>query len=160
MAAVNLALDAADGKEKEPAMASEEQRQEIDVKVGSARDWGWNSPQYYDAREAKCQRTRMQLRKSRGTRSSVEQGQHRCPDRLGPGRPPQPVDQSRIAAAFELLLDTPHLADTELKESGRLDLGPVAVEDGLHHLEDITFTLAHLHTIPALYLDHRVPPSA
>jgi hypothetical protein len=72
----------------------------------------------------------------------------------------QPVDQSGIATGLELLLDASDLAGTEFEESGRLDLGAVAIEDRLYHLEDITLTLAHLHTVPVLYLDHLASPSA
>ena len=50
------------------------------------------------------------------------------------GFAPQPVDQSGIATGLELLLDASDLAGTESEESGRLGLGAVAVEDGLHHL--------------------------
>jgi hypothetical protein len=71
----------------------------------------------------------------------------------------QPVDNSGIAA-FELALDASDLTDSSLEESGGLGPGSLAVENSLHHLEDVTLTLAHLHTVPVLYLDHLVPPSA
>jgi hypothetical protein len=57
-------------------------------------------------------------------------------------------------------LDASDVAGTESEESGRLDRGAVAGEDGSHHLEDIALTPAHLHTVPVLYLDHLASPSA
>ena len=76
------------------------------------------------------------------------------------GPAPQPVDEGGIAARFELAPDAPDLAGAALEESGGLGLGPLAVENQLHHLEDVALTLAHLHTVPVLYLDHLAPPSA
>ena len=40
------------------------------------------------------------------------------------------------------------------------DLGPLAIENRLHHLENIAFTLTHLDTGPVLYLDHSMSSSA
>jgi hypothetical protein len=76
------------------------------------------------------------------------------------GLAPQAVDQGGITARPELVLDASDLAGTESEESGRFGLGPLAIEDRLHHLEDIAFALAHLHTGPVLYLDHLAHPSA
>jgi hypothetical protein len=42
------------------------------------------------------------------------------------------------------------VSDGELEQAGGFGLSSLAVEDGLHHLEDITLTLAHLHTVLAL----------
>jgi len=76
------------------------------------------------------------------------------------GLVPQPVDEGGIAAGLELALDASDLADASLEEPGGLGLGSLAVENRLHHLEDITLPLTHLHTVPGLYLDHLVTPSA
>jgi hypothetical protein len=72
----------------------------------------------------------------------------------------QAVDQGGVATGLELALDASDLSDAPLEESGGLGLGPLAVENGLHHLEDVTLTLAHLDTVPVLYLDHLASPSA
>jgi hypothetical protein len=37
-------------------------------------------------------------------------------------------------------------AGAEVEESCSLGSGPLSVENGLHHLEDVAFTPAHLHT--------------
>ena len=59
---------------------------------------------------------------------------------------------------MKLALDAPDLSGAELEESGRFGLGSVAVENGLHHLENVALALTHLHTGPVLYLDHVSPP--
>jgi hypothetical protein len=76
------------------------------------------------------------------------------------GLAPQSVNQGGIALGFEFALDASDLTDGELEESGGFGLCPLAIEDGLHHLEDIAFTLTHLHTVPVLYPDHLLSPSA
>lgn len=70
------------------------------------------------------------------------------------------MDEGGIATGFELLLEASDLADTALEQPGRFGLRPLAVENRLHHLEDIPRPLTHRDTIPVLYLDHLAPPSA
>jgi hypothetical protein len=72
----------------------------------------------------------------------------------------QTVDECGIAIRFQFALDASDLTDASLEQSRSFDLCPFAVEDWLHHFEDITLTLTHLHTIRVLYLDHPASPSA
>jgi hypothetical protein len=72
----------------------------------------------------------------------------------------QAVDENGVTTCFEFALDASDLAWASFEESCSLGLGPLSVEDRLHHLEDVTFTLTHLHTVPVLYLDHLVSSSA
>jgi len=67
------------------------------------------------------------------------------------------VDECGIAVFFEFALHASNLADASLEQSRRFGLCPFAVENHLHHLEHVPFTLPHLDTIPELYLDHLAP---
>jgi hypothetical protein len=70
------------------------------------------------------------------------------------------VGESGTPTGRKLHSDASDLSGAESQEAGGFGLGSLTVEHRLHHLEHVTFTLAHLHTVPALYLDHLAPPSA
>jgi hypothetical protein len=72
----------------------------------------------------------------------------------------QAVDECGIAVVFEFALNASNLADASFEQPRGFGLCPFAVENHLHHLEYVTFTLTHLDTIPELYLDHPASPSA
>jgi hypothetical protein len=73
---------------------------------------------------------------------------------------PQSVNNGRVASLFEFALDASDLSDAEFEQSCGFGLRSLAFQDRLHHLENVTFPLTHLDTIPVLYLDHLASSSA
>ena len=65
----------------------------------------------------------------------------------------QAVDQGRVAAGFQLALQTADVAGTLAEQASGLRLSSLPLQDSVHDLEDIAFFLAHGNPVLGWYDD-------